>query len=97
MQHGGAQQRVGETGDPAGAGCPSIDQLAGIYLQGWKDGLARKNYVAILELMGKPAGAGTAAAAAPKHGTLEVAGKMTAAPADPVVDAYRRKLSMALN
>ena len=37
-----------------------------------------------------------AAAAAPKQGTLEVAGKMATAPADPVVDAYRRKLSMAL-
>ena len=31
-----------------------------------------------------------------EEGTLEVAGKMAAAPADPVVDAYRRKLSMAL-
>ena len=58
------------------------------------DGLARRNYVAILELMTKPAPA--AAAAAPKQGTLEVAGKITAAPSDPVVDAYRRKLSMAL-
>jgi len=28
--------------------------------------------------------------------TLEVAGKMTAAAGDPVIDAYRRKLSMAL-
>ena len=40
--------------------------------------------------------AAAAAAAAPKQGTLEVAGKIAAAPADPVVDAYRRKLSMAL-
>ena len=52
------------------------------------------HYVAVLEIMGKPAAA--AAAAAPKQGTLEVAGKMATAPVDPVVDAYRRKLSMAL-
>jgi len=44
--------------------------------------------------MGKPAPA-KAEAAAPK-GTLEVAGKISTAPADPVVDQYRRKLSMAL-
>ena len=37
-------------------------------------------------------------AAAPEavKGTLEVAGKQVAAPSDPVVDQYRRKLSMAL-
>ena len=29
-------------------------------------------------------------------GTLEVAGKPATAPSDPVVDQYRRKLSMAL-
>ena len=76
----------------------AMDELLEIVMRdkGWKDGLARKNYVAILEIMSKPAGAGAAAAAAPKQGTLEVAGKMAAAPADPVVDAYRRKLSMAL-
>jgi putative thioredoxin len=36
------------------------------------------------------------AAEAPQKGALEIAGKALAAPADPVVDAYRRKLSMAL-
>jgi putative thioredoxin len=35
------------------------------------------------------------AAAAPK-GALEVSGKVDTTPADPVVDQYRRKLSMAL-
>ena len=37
----------------------------------------------------------SAEAAAPKS-TLEVAAKVNTAPADPVVDQYRRKLSMAL-
>jgi putative thioredoxin len=45
--------------------------------------------------MSKPAPAKPEAAAAPK-GSLEVAGKVKAAPSDPVVDQYRRKLSMAL-
>jgi putative thioredoxin len=36
------------------------------------------------------------AAAAEAKGTLEVTGKAAAAPSDPVVDQYRRKLSMAL-
>ena len=60
----------------------------------WKDELARKNYVAILQLMTKAPT--PAKAEAPKQGTLEIAGKALAAPSDPVVDAYRRKLSMAL-
>ncbi|MEP7301314.1 MAG: tetratricopeptide repeat protein [Caldimonas sp.] len=75
----------------------AMDQLLEIVMRdkAWKDGLARKNYVAILEIMAKPASARTAAAV-PKQGTLEVAGKMATAPGDPVIDAYRRKLSMAL-
>ena len=43
----------------------------------------------------KPAEPKAQAAAQPKS-TLEVAGKVSTAPADPVVDQYRRKLSMAL-
>ena len=75
----------------------AMDELLEIVMRdkAWNDEIARKNYVAILELMSKPAPAKTADAAAPK-GTLEVAGKMAATPADPVVDQYRRKLSMAL-
>jgi putative thioredoxin len=73
----------------------AMDELLEIIMRdkSWNDELARKTYVAILELMGKPAP--KAEAAAPK-GTLEVAGKMTASSSDPVVDQYRRKLSMAL-
>jgi len=74
----------------------AMDELLEIIMRdkAWNDELARKNYVAILELMSKPVAVKTEAAA-PK-GTLEVAGKMSAAPSDPVVDQYRRKLSMAL-
>jgi len=76
----------------------AMDQLLEIIMRDktWRDELARKTYVAILELMTRPAKP-RAEAAAPASGTLEVTGKMAAAPAsDPVVDAYRRKLSMAL-
>ena len=75
----------------------AMDELLEIIMRDktWKDELARKNYVAILQLMTK-APTPAKAAEAPKQGTLEIAGKALAAPADPVVDAYRRKLSMAL-
>jgi putative thioredoxin len=75
----------------------AMDELLEIVMRdkAWNDELPRKTYVAILELMSKPAAARPEAAAAAK-GTLEVAGKIATAPADPVVDQYRRKLSMAL-
>jgi putative thioredoxin len=75
----------------------AMDELLEIIMRDktWKDELARKNYVAILQLMTK-APTPPKAAEAPKKGALEIAGKALAAPADPVVDAYRRKLSMAL-
>jgi putative thioredoxin len=74
----------------------AMDELLEIVMRdkSWNDELARKTYVAVLEVMSKPAPA-KAEAAAPK-GALEIAGKVNAAPSDPVVDAYRRKLSMAL-
>lgn len=57
----------------------------------WNDQIARKTYVAILELMTKPA---TKAGPEQAKGALEVTGKQ--AGAESVVDQYRRKLSMAL-
>ena len=74
----------------------AMDELLEIVMRdkAWNGELARKTYVAILEIMTKPATA-KAESAAPK-GKLEVAGKIDTAPADPVVDQYRRKLSMAL-
>ena len=76
---------------------PALDELLDILMRdkAWRGELARKTFVAILELMTKPAPAKAEAAAAPK-GKLEVAGQVAVAPSDPVVDGYRRKLSMTL-
>jgi putative thioredoxin len=74
----------------------AMDELLEIILRDktWNHELARKTYVAILELMNKakPAAAGQAT---PKS-ALEMTGRMTAGPTDPVLDSYRRKLSMAV-
>ncbi|HEV8689852.1 MAG TPA: tetratricopeptide repeat protein [Ideonella sp.] len=86
-------QRLFAQGEPLSA----MDELLEIIMRDktWNQELARKTYVAILELMARPA-KGEVAAGAPK-GTLELTGKAAAAPAaDPVLDRYRRKLSMAL-
>lgn len=61
--------------------------------KGWNEDLARRTYVAILEVMAKPT---PKAAVTETKGTLELAGKATVVPSDPVIDQYRRKLSMAL-
>jgi putative thioredoxin len=60
----------------------------------WNSQLARKTYVAILELMTKPVP--KPAAGEPAKGTLELTGRAAVTPSDPVIDQYRRKLSMAL-
>ena len=76
----------------------AMDELLEIIMRdkGWRDELARRTYVAILELMSKPAPKPAASPSGEAKGTLELTGKATVAPADPVVDQYRRKLSMAL-
>jgi putative thioredoxin len=73
----------------------AMDELLEILMRdkAWADGRARKAYVAILELLTKPA---PKPAAAEAKGTLELTGKTAVAPADPLIDQYRRKLSMAL-
>jgi putative thioredoxin len=73
----------------------AMDDLLEIVMRDktWHDELARKTYVAILELMTKPAPKAEAAAPA---GKVEIAGKAIVAASDPVIDSYRRKLSMAL-
>jgi putative thioredoxin len=83
----------------------AMDELLEIIMRdkAWQDESARKAYVAILEVMskpqpkpapaGKPVAGAPGAAAAPK---LEIAGKVEVPAADPVIDQYRRKLSMAL-
>ncbi len=73
----------------------AMDELLEIIMRdkAWNGELARKTYVAILELMSKPA---PKAQAAEAKGKVEVAGKAVIPPSDPVIDQYRRKLSMAL-
>lgn len=73
----------------------AMDELLEIVMRdkAWNGDLARKTYVAILTVMAKPAPKPTAGDA---KGTLELTGKSAAVSADPVVDQYRRKLSMAL-
>ncbi|MFT3858349.1 MAG: tetratricopeptide repeat protein [Aquabacterium sp.] len=89
----------------AGRPTQAMDELLEIIMRdkAWNEELARKTYVAILEVMtkpqpktapaGKPVSGAPGAQSAPK---LEIAGKVEVAAADPVIDQYRRKLSMAL-
>lgn len=74
----------------------AMDELLEIIMRdkAWNGEAARKAYVAILELLTKPAPKPAAAEA--KTGTLEIAGKAAAVQSDPLIDQYRRKLSMAL-
>jgi putative thioredoxin len=73
----------------------AMDELLEILMRdkGWQEGLARKTYVAILELMSKPA---PKPAANEAKSTLEIAGKAVVTSADPVIDQYRRRLSMVI-
>jgi putative thioredoxin len=77
----------------------AMDALLEIIMRdkAWNGELARKTYVAMLELMTKPVPK-PAKGATPEaaKGALEVTGRAAVAPTDPVVDQYRRKLSMAL-
>jgi putative thioredoxin len=74
----------------------AMDELLEIIMRdkAWNGEAARKAYVAILELLTKPAP--KPAAEARGGGTLEIAGKAAAVQSDPLIDQYRRKLSMAL-
>jgi putative thioredoxin len=79
-----------------GALTDAMDELLEILMRDktWNQEAARKTYVAILELMTKPP---VKAADTPSSASkLEIAGKAAVASADPVLDQYRRKLSMVL-
>ncbi len=93
-----ARFELAQTHFAAGRWTQAMDELLEIVMRdkAWRDEAARKAYVAILTLMTKAAPRPAKAAEAAPKGALEVAGKLDTAPADPVVDAYRRKLSMAL-
>jgi putative thioredoxin len=73
----------------------AMDELLEIIMRdkAWNGEAARKTYVAILELLTKPAPKHAAEA---KTGTLELSGKAAVVHSDPLIDSYRRKLSMAL-
>ena len=73
----------------------AMDELLEIIMRdkAWNGEAARKTYVAILELLTKPL---PKPAAEAKTGTLEIAGKAAVVHSDPLIDSYRRKLSMAL-
>ncbi len=90
-----ARFELAQTHLAAGRPTEAMDQLLEILMRdkAWSDERARKLYVAILELLTKPA---PKPAAAEAKGTLEIAGKSVALASDPVVDGYRRKLSMVL-
>ncbi len=79
----------------AGRFTEAMDALLEIIMRDkeWNEQRARKVYVAILELMAKPVPKATAEQA---KGALELTGKAQAAAGDPIIDQYRRKLSMAL-
>jgi putative thioredoxin len=63
--------------------------------KGWRDGLARKTYVAVLEVMTIPQRAPVVEAAAAKS-ALHLGGKQSNTPTNPVLDSYRRRLSMVV-
>lgn len=90
-----ARFELAQTHLAAGRFTDAMDALLEIVMRDkeWNTQLARKTYVAILELMRKPA---PKPAAEQAKGTLELTGKSVAAPSDPLIDQYRRKLSMAL-
>ena len=81
----------------AGRFTDAMDALLEIVMRdkAWNGELARKTYVAILELLTKPQPKAAPGAEKAK-GALELTGHAAVAPSDPVVDQYRRKLSMAL-
>ncbi|QPF72302.1 tetratricopeptide repeat protein [Roseateles sp. DAIF2] len=74
----------------------AMDELLEIIMRdkAWNGEAARKLYVAILELLSKPAPKAPAGTEA--KSTLEIAGKAVVPASDPLIDQYRRKLSMAL-
>ena len=80
-----------------GAFTQALDELLEILMRdkSWHDELARKVYVAILELMTKPPvkAAAEKKSDAPK---LELTGHSAAVGSDPVIDQYRRRLSMTV-
>ncbi len=95
-----ARHELAQVAFAGGRFTDAMDELLEIVMRDkvWNGELARKTYVAILAMMAKPAAKAVAGKnpAEPAKGTLEVVGRAATAPSDPVIDQYRRKLSMAL-
>ena len=95
-----ARYELAQLAMAAGRFTEAMDELLEIVMRdkGWSDELARKTYVAILTLMSKPVPkpAPGKNVGEPAKGALEVIGQAVVPPSDPVIDQYRRKLSMAL-
>jgi putative thioredoxin len=75
----------------------AMDELLEILMRdkSWRDGLARKTYVAILEIRSRSVPVREPSQAS-RAGVLELAPKASIGTSDPVVDQYRRRLSMAV-
>ncbi len=95
-----ARLELAQTLIAAGEFTLAMDELLEIIMRDkkWNDEAARKTYVALLEVMSKPPVKPSPAAAGAADGKpkLEIAGKHEVISSDPVIDQYRRKLSMAL-
>lgn len=94
-----ARFELAQTHFAAGRFTQAMDELLEIVMRDktWNQEAARKTYVAILTLMSKPEPkAKPAAGAAAAASTLELTGKAAISQADPLLEQYRRKLSMAL-
>jgi putative thioredoxin len=92
-----ARYELAQSHFAAGRFTQAMDELLEIVMRdkAWNQEAARKTYVAILALMTKPAPKPSGKEAA--KGALELTGKSApSASTDPIVDQYRRKLSMAL-
>ena len=92
-----ARFELAQTLFAAGSFTQALDELLEILMRdkSWHDELARKVYVGVLELMAKPAPKAVTENPADKP-KLELTGHSTALSSDPVVDQYRRRLSMTV-
>ncbi|MEY3286902.1 MAG: hypothetical protein RL500_1632 [Pseudomonadota bacterium] len=93
-----ARFELAQTHFASGHFTQAMDELLEIIMRdkAWNGELARKTYVAILDIITKPQPKPTASEAGAQKGGLELTGKAAVPSGDPVVDQYRRKLSMAL-
>jgi len=92
-----ARHQLAQQHFAAGRYTEAMDELLEILMRdkAWNGDLARKTYVAVLEVMSKPAPKPVADGAADK-GRLELTGQAAVVASDPVIDQYRRRLSMTL-